>query len=186
MGLRRVRTAARQGWRAVPPGSPRTVWPLRPELRFGLYSKARWTVPSGKGCAFCAVVSGAEHHAIYRDDATVAFLDHAPVAHGHTLVVPTTHYETLEDMPDAALAPLFAVVKRVSKAFATALGAEGSLTLANTRISQSVAHVHVHVVPRRKGDRFFTPGRPFWMRQRYAAGEAEAITSKLREALAKG
>lgn len=140
---------------------------------------------SAKGCAFCAVVSGADHHAIYRDDATVAFLDHAPVAPGHTLVVPTTHYETIEDMPDGEFAPLFAVVKRVSKAFAAALGAEGSLTLSNTRISQSVPHVHVHVVPRRKGDRFFTPGRPFWMRQRYAGGEAEAIAAKLREALAK-
>jgi len=139
---------------------------------------------SAKGCVFCAVVAGAAHHAIYRDDATVAFLDHAPVAHGHTLVVPTTHYETLEDVPDAELAPLFAVVKRVSKAFAAALGAEGSLTLANTRISQSVPHVHVHVVPRRKGDRFFTPGRPFWMRERYAAGDAEAIAQKLREAFA--
>lgn len=134
-------------------------------------------------CVFCAVVAGADHHAIYRDDAVVAFLDHAPVIKGHTLVVPTTHYDTLEDMPDDALGPLFAVVKRVSVAVGTALGAEGSLTLSNTRISQSVPHVHVHVIPRTKGDRLFSPGRTLWMRQRYAPGEAETIAEKLRSAL---
>jgi len=136
-----------------------------------------------KGCVFCAVVAGAEHHSIYRDDAIVAFLDHAPVIPGHTLVVPATHYETIDDLPDEALAPLFAVVRNVSIAMQKALGAEGSLTLANTRISQSVAHVHVHVVPRRKGDHFFTPGRPFWMRQKYKPGQAEEIADKLRGAL---
>jgi histidine triad (HIT) family protein len=137
-----------------------------------------------KDCVFCAVVAGAEHHSVYRDAAVVAFLDHAPVIPGHTLVVPVTHYDTLDDIPDDALAPLFAVVKRVSIAVQSALGAEGSLTLSNTRISQSVPHVHVHVVPRRKGDKFFTPGRPFWMRQRYGPGQAEEIAEKLRRALA--
>lgn len=121
---------------------------------------------------------------MYRDDDVVAFLDHAPVVPGHTLVVPATHYETIDDLPDEAMTPLFRVVREVSKAMQTALGAEGSLTLANTRISQSVPHVHVHVVPRRKGDHFFTPGRPFWMRQRYRAGQAEEIAKKLRDALA--
>lgn len=137
-------------------------------------------------CVFCAVVAGAEHHAIYRDDAVVAFLDHAPVIKGHTLVVPTTHYDTLEDVPDTALASLFAVVKRVSVALGTALDAEGSLTLSNTRISQSVPHVHVHVIPRTKGDRLFAPGRTLWMRQRYAPGEADEIADKLRSALTRG
>ena len=137
-----------------------------------------------KECVFCAVIEGAEHHSVYRDDAVVAFLDHAPVIPGHTLVVPVTHYDTLDDVPEAALAPLFSVVKRVSVALQSALGADGSLTLANTRISQSVPHVHVHVVPRRKGDKFFTPGRPFWMRQRYGPGEAAASAEKLRRALA--
>lgn len=137
-----------------------------------------------KGCVFCAVVAGAEHHAVYRDNDVVAFLDHAPVIPGHTLVVPATHYETLDDLPDDALAPLFRVVRQVSIAIQRALGAEGTLTLSNTRISQSVPHVHIHVVPRRKGDKFFTPGRPFWMRQTYAAGQAEEIAEKLRAALA--
>jgi histidine triad (HIT) family protein len=137
-----------------------------------------------KDCVFCAVVAGADHEAVYRDEHTVAFLDHAPVIKGHTLVVPATHYETLDDLPDDALVPLFSVVRRVSVAMQRALGAEGSLVLSNTRISQSVPHVHVHVVPRSKGDRLFSPGRTFWMRTRYAAGEATQIADLLRTALA--
>ena len=136
-----------------------------------------------RDCAFCAVVAGADHHAVYRDEHTVAFLDHAPVIKGHTLVVPTTHYETFDDLPDDALAPLFSVVRRISVVMQATLGAEGSLVLSNTRISQSVPHVHVHVVPRRKGDHLFSPGRTFWMRTRYAAGEADEIAAKLRSAL---
>jgi len=138
-----------------------------------------------RDCIFCAVVAGAEHHAVYRDDDVVAFLDHAPVIPGHTLVVPATHYDTLDDLPDDALTSLFKLVRRVSIAQQRVLGAEGSLTLSNTRISQSVPHVHVHVVPRRKGDKLFSPGRTFWMRQRYAEGEAETIAAKLREELAR-
>ncbi len=138
-----------------------------------------------KDCAFCAVVAGAEHDLVYRDDDTVAFLDHAPVIKGHTLVVPVIHYETLDDLPDAALAPLFSTVRRVSVALQRALGAEGSLVLTNTRISQSVPHVHAHVVPRSKGDRLFSPGRTFWMRQRYGPGEADEIAAKLRAELTR-
>jgi histidine triad (HIT) family protein len=138
-----------------------------------------------KSCIFCAVIAGTDLDAVYRDDHTVAFLDHAPVIPGHTLVVPTIHYETLDDLPDDALLPLFSVVRQVSIAQQAALGAEGSLTLANTRISQSVPHVHVHVVPRRKGDSLFSPGRPFWMRRQYKDGEASEIADKLRKALAK-
>ena len=135
---------------------------------------------------FCAVVAGAEHHAVYRDDDVVAFLDHAPVIPGHALVIPTTHYDSLDDVPDDVLAPLFKVVRRVSIAQQKALGAEGSLTLSNTKISQSVPHVHVHVVPRRRGDSLFSPGRPLWMRKRYSEGEAEGIAEKLRNELARG
>src|ERR1700704_4146785 len=136
-----------------------------------------------KDCVFCQVVAGkGEHQSVYRDSDVVAFLDHAPVIPGHTLVVPTTHYDTLDDLPDDALAALFRTVRRVSIAQQKALGAEGTLTLSNTRISQSVPHVHVHVVPRRKGDKLFTPGRGMWVRRRYASGEAEQIAQKLRAA----
>jgi histidine triad (HIT) family protein len=136
-----------------------------------------------KACVFCEVVAGGDRASIYRDEHVAAFLDHAPVIHGHTLVVTAKHYDTLEDVPEAELAPLFGLVQKLSRAFATALGAEGSLTLSNTRISQSVPHVHIHVVPRRKGDSLFSPGRPFWMRQKYREGQAEEITAKLRRAL---
>ena len=138
-----------------------------------------------KDCIFCSLIARAELQSVYRDDRTVAFLDHAPVIPGHTLVLPTAHYDTLDDVPDEALAPLFRVVRRVSIAQQNALGAEGSLTLANTRISQSVPHVHVHVVPRRKGDSLFSPGRTFWMRRQYKDGEAAEIAEKLRTELAK-
>ena len=137
-----------------------------------------------RGCIFCSLIAGAELDSVYRDADTVAFLDHAPVIPGHTLVVPAVHYDTLDDLPDDALVPLFRVVRRVSIAQQQALGAEGSLTLANTRISQSVAHVHVHVVPRRKGDSLFSPGRTFWMRRHYKEGEAAEIAEKLRAGLA--
>jgi histidine triad (HIT) family protein len=136
-----------------------------------------------KGCVFCALLAGSELRPVYRDADVAAFLDHAPVMPGHTLVVPTAHYDSLDDVPDEALVPIFSVVRRVSIAQQKALGAEGSLTLSNTKISQSVPHVHVHVVPRRKGDSLFSPGRPFWMRRKYSAGEAEAIAEKLRAEL---
>jgi histidine triad (HIT) family protein len=135
-------------------------------------------------CVFCAVVNGAEHHAVYRDDHVVAFLDHAPVFPGHTLVVPVRHHPTLDDMPESEVAPLFLLARRLSIAFRTALGADGSFVAVNTRISQSVPHVHVHAVPRRKGDGLFSPGRGMWMRRRYSGDEAERIAEKLRSALA--
>lgn len=135
------------------------------------------------GCAFCAVVGGAAHLSIFRDEHVVAFLDHAPVFPGHTLVVPARHYETIEDVPEDEVAPLFRLARRLSLAFSTALGADGSFIALNTRISQSVPHVHVHVVPRRKGDGLFSPGRGMWVRRRYAHGEAEQVVAKLRSAL---
>ena len=137
------------------------------------------------GCVFCAVVNGAEHDAVYRDEHVVAFLDHAPVFPGHTLIVPAHHYETLDDMPESEIPPLFLLARRLSIAFRTALGADGSFIAVNTRISQSVPHVHVHAVPRRKGDGLFSPGRGMWVRRRYSGNEAEEIAEKLRSALAR-
>ena len=135
------------------------------------------------GCVFCAVVGGADHLSIHRDEHVVAFLDHAPVSPGHTLIVPARHYDTLDDVPESEVGPLFLLARRLSIAFRTALGADGSFVAVNTRISQSVPHVHVHAVPRRKGDGLFSPGRGMWVRRRYATGEAEQIAEKLRTAL---
>lgn len=135
------------------------------------------------GCAFCAVVNGAEHHAVYRDEHVVAFLDHAPVFPGHTLIVPARHYDTFDDMPESEVPPMFLLARRLSIAFRGALGADGSFIAVNTRISQSVPHVHLHAVPRRKGDGLFSPGRGMWVRRRYSGNEAEQIAEKLRSAL---
>jgi histidine triad (HIT) family protein len=137
-------------------------------------------------CAFCAIAGGAPHHAVYAGERVVAFLDRAPLVAGHTLVILREHVETVEDVPSELLAPFFEVVQRISRAFGPALGAEGSLVAINTRISQSVRHMHAHVIPRRKGDRLFSPGAGpmLWIRRSYKDGEADAVAAKLRAALA--
>jgi histidine triad (HIT) family protein len=129
-------------------------------------------------------VGGAEHFSVFRDENVVAFLDHAPVFPGHTLVVPTRHYETIEDVPENEIAPLFLLARRLSIAFRSALDADGSFIAVNTRISQSVPHVHVHCVPRRRGDGLFSPGKGMWIRRRYTEGDAARVAEKLRSALA--
>lgn len=134
-------------------------------------------------CAFCAVVAGADAHRVLDEASVVAFLDRAPLIKGHVLVVPREHVETFDDLPPALIAPLFSAVQRVSRAFGRTLGADGSYTAINTRISQSVPHVHVHVVPRRKGDGLFRAGM-VWIRRRYADDEAAQLAARLREAIA--
>jgi histidine triad (HIT) family protein len=113
--------------------------------------------------------------------ATLAFLDHRPVFKGHTLVVPRRHVETLRDLPDDLVGPFFAEVRRLSSAVQDGLGADGTFVAANNVVSQSVPHLHVHVVPRRRGDglRGF-----FWPRQRYDdEAEMEAVAHTIRAAL---
>ncbi len=109
----------------------------------------------------------------------MAFLDHRPLFPGHCLLIPRTHYVTLADLPPAEIEPLFAAARLLSVAVESAVGAEGSFVAINNRVSQSVPHLHVHVVPRRPKDglRGF-----FWPRQRYANdAEAEAVRDKLRK-----
>lgn len=135
-------------------------------------------------CVFCAVVTGdVPAHVVHRDDRTVAFLDRRPLFPGHTLVVPAVHLETLTDLPPELLEPYFAVVQRVAAAMQEALGAAGSFVAANNRISQSVPHLHVHVVPRNPKDglRGF-----FWPRSRYDDEEQAAqVAARLRDVLAR-
>jgi histidine triad (HIT) family protein len=138
-----------------------------------------------EGCAFCDISSGSvPAHVVFADDFAVAFLDSRPVFKGHVLLVPRAHAETLADLPDNAVGPLFLRVQQVSAVMPGALGCQGTFVALNNKVSQSVPHLHVHVVPRTKGDglRGF-----FWPRQKYGDdAEAAEYAGKLREALAAG
>jgi histidine triad (HIT) family protein len=132
-------------------------------------------------CAFCELLSaGPMATWVFEDDVSVAFLDHRPVFIGHCLVVPRTHAETLLDLPTDAVGPLFTRVQLLARAVEAAMDADGSFVAMNNRVSQSVPHLHVHIVPRRRRDglRGF-----FWPRQRYADGEQEAVASRIRATL---
>ena len=131
-----------------------------------------------KPCIFCQIVAGAvPAYRVYEDADVLAFLDHHPLLPGHVLVVPRTHYETLDDLPVENVGPYFLVVQRLARAVKTGLGADGSFVAANIRISQSVPHLHVHVVPRRKGDGLF--GRNFvWLRRPYPSEAAIVETQR--------
>ncbi len=130
---------------------------------------------------FCQVAAGTVPVAeVWRDDAVLAFLDHRPVFKGHVLVIPRAHYATLADLPAELMQPLLTTAQRIAAAMGPAYGAEGSFVALNNVISQSVPHLHLHVVPRRHGDglRGF-----FWPRTKYAEGEAEQYAARLRTAL---
>jgi histidine triad (HIT) family protein len=134
-------------------------------------------------CLFCAIASG-DHPAeiVLADELVVAFLDSRPVFKGHVLVIPRDHYETLPDLPAELVGPLFTRVQRVSAALPAALGAQGTFVALNNVVSQSVPHLHVHVVPRTRGDglRGF-----FWPRHKYdSEDEAESYAERIRAALA--
>jgi len=136
------------------------------------------------GCVFCGIVKGeVESNIVHRDDNVIAILDRAPLFLGHTLVLPIAHVETLDDLTSGQVGTLFEAVRRMSIAVQSACAAEGSFVATNTRVSQSVAHVHVHVVPRNEGDGFFSP-RPIWKRQAYRnAADAADHASRIRTAL---
>jgi histidine triad (HIT) family protein len=116
-------------------------------------------------CIFCKIASGQiDAYVVYEDDLTTVFLDNGPLFPGHSLVCPKTHYDTLMDVPPERLEPLFAMAQIVARAVEKGLGAEGSFIAINNKVSQSVPHLHVHVVPRRRGDGlkgFFWPRRPY-------------------------
>jgi histidine triad (HIT) family protein len=120
-------------------------------------------------------------HIVLADDDVVAFLDIRPVFKGHVLVAPREHVLTLAELPAWAVGPFFLRVQRVSAVMPAALGSQGTFVAANNVVSQSVPHLHVHVVPRTKGDglRGF-----FWPRQRYESdAEAAQYAALLRGAL---
>ena len=129
-----------------------------------------------KGCTFCDIVAGRlKSYRVFENDHTLAFLDHRPLLPGHVLVVPKTHYETLGDLPAEAVGPLFGAVQRLARAVEAGLEADGAFVAVNIRISQSVPHLHTHVVPRRKGDGLF--GKTFqWVRRPYPSETAIIAT----------
>jgi len=136
-------------------------------------------------CVFCEIVSGERSAAVVFETATtISFLDHRPLFPGHVLVIPRAHHETIEDLPNALLTPLFEVVQRASKAVRTAMEAPGSFVAANNKVSQSVPHFHIHVVPRRPGDGlrgFFWPRNPY-----HHAGHVEAVRGRVADAFRSG
>jgi histidine triad (HIT) family protein len=118
-------------------------------------------------CPFCAIAAGAEPgHVVFEDEVSVAFLDNRPLFPGHSLLIPRQHLETLADLPDELLATLFANARLLSRAIPEAMGKPGSFIALNNVVSQSVPHLHVHVVPRkpRDGLRGF-----FWPRSKYSS-----------------
>lgn len=116
-------------------------------------------------CLFCGIISGdVSATVVFEDDVSIAFLDHRPLFPGHCLLVPKEHFETLGDLPSDRVGPLFENVQLLTRAVELALEAEGSFVAMNNRVSQSVPHLHVHIVPRRKKDglKGF-----FWPRNKY-------------------
>lgn len=131
-------------------------------------------------CVFCDIVEGrVEANIVFADDHVVAFLDRSPLFHGHTLVVPRRHVVTLPDLPAEEVGAFFRRVQHISAEMPAELGCSGTFVANNNTVSQSVAHLHVHVVPRTKGDglRGF-----FWPRTKYAADEAKECAVRLRAA----
>jgi histidine triad (HIT) family protein len=128
-------------------------------------------------CLFCRIVSGeVPAIVVYEDENSLAFLDHRPLFHGHTLLVPRRHVETLGELPASLVGPFFKAAQLLARAVEPALGAEGTFVAMNNRVSQSVPHLHVHVVPRRKKDglKGF-----FWPRTKYKSEEEMLEVKKL-------
>jgi histidine triad (HIT) family protein len=135
-------------------------------------------------CIFCSIVDGTVAASrVFESDTVVAFLDHRPLMPGHVLVVPRTHYAVLADLPAEEVGPFFLTVQRLASAVERAMQADGSFVAVNIKISQSVPHLHVHVVPRRKGDGLF--GKTFqWTRHPYPNEAAMRATQEaIRAAL---
>ena len=137
------------------------------------------------GCVFCAIVAGDVPAArVLDDDVAVGFLDARPLFHGHVLLVPREHVETLPDLPAGELGAFFERAQRLSVAVRDAMDAQGTFVALNNVVSQSVPHLHVHVVPRRRKDglRGF-----FWPRTKYPDdAERDAVAARIRAALDGG
>jgi len=143
---------------------------------------ARYDNIMSASCVFCKIVTGEiPASKVYEDEVSIVFLDNGPLFPGHCLVSPKQHVETLADLPAALVQPIFANAQLIAKAVERGLNADGSFVAVNNRISQSVPHLHVHVVPRRKKDGlkgFFWPRRLYRDEQ-----EKSSVLQALRSAV---
>jgi histidine triad (HIT) family protein len=135
------------------------------------------------GCLFCAIAAGGQQaHVVLESEHAIAFLDHRPVFPGHCLLVPRVHVETLPELPEERVEPIFLDVRRLARAVEQALEAQGTFVAINNKVSQSVPHLHVHVVPRR-----FKDGLKgfFWPRVKYSGpDEMAAVRDRIHAVLA--
>jgi histidine triad (HIT) family protein len=135
-----------------------------------------------ESCAFCKILlAKTDAHLVYEDEQTVVFLDHRPLFPGHCLLIPKAHLETIADLPESLASALFLNVRVLASAVQKAMQAEGTFIATNNKISQSVPHFHVHIVPRRKGDglKGF-----FWPRTKYKNDEEIAdVAAKIKAAI---
>lgn len=133
-------------------------------------------------CIFCEIAEGRlSAEIVWRGEGALAFLDHRPLFPGHVLLIPEQHIATLADLPVGKVGPFFEASQRLERAVTEAVGAEGSFVAINNRVSQSVPHLHLHVVPRRKGDglKGF-----FWPRHKYESDEhMKEVAAKIRSRL---
>lgn len=138
-------------------------------------------IPDGpvvRDCRFCLIAGGeVPAHVVYGDPHCLAFLDRRPLFPGHILLIPRAHCATLADLPPALVSPLFSAARLLARAVEEAMGAQGSFVAMNNRVSQSIPHLHVHIVPRNRGDglKGF-----FWPRHSYPD---EAAAERVRDAL---
>jgi histidine triad (HIT) family protein len=146
-------------------------------------NKLRRAMATDPDCRFCRIIAGDEpSHVVYEDERTLAFLDNRPLFPGHSLLVPRDHYETLGDLPDELVGPLFESARLLSVAVPKAMKKPGSFVALNNIVSQSVPHLHVHVVPRKPKDglRGF-----FWPRTKYESeDQMREVAEQVRKAVA--
>ena len=134
-------------------------------------------------CPFCKIARHDDAFRVFEDEHTIAFLDHRPLFPGHCLLIPRRHFATIQDLPDSLIASLFGNMRMLSAAVELGMHAEGTFIAANNRVSQSVPHFHVHVVPRRRKDGlkgFFWPRYPYKSEE-----EAELVQEKIQQTIAK-
>ncbi len=140
-----------------------------------------------RACPFCAIVAGEAHASLVHEDAaTLAFLDRAPVFLGHVLLIPRAHVATIYDADDATLTAMALASRRLAVAVTQAMQADGCFVAQNNVVSQSVPHLHAHIIPRRKGDGLFSP-RVIWKRVTYESpSQLAEVAAVIRAALPEG